>query len=317
MENMSLRNLRRSLWPRAVSTRAGCRIGVSLIVLAATGCCTTPAVRDDETLETQKIARDFMHLQYEQKDLRGAKAKYYSPDFIQHNPQIANGRKGDQDFIAAREQRDPGHFLPLEQWVNKIDHVLVDGKYFAIHHRLYTSAQDRGRVFLDIWRVENGKMVEHWDVIQDIPEQAKNDNTMWGDLVPSRRPTGSDPSPQSVIRDYLRIGLEQGEPYAAAEKYLADDFRQHSPHIPDGKAAALAYFAARAALAPAQPRISSVSHIVSDNDLVLVTRHVTTGPQDRGSMYADLFKVQRGKIVEHWDVIQSVPAESVNGNSMW
>jgi predicted SnoaL-like aldol condensation-catalyzing enzyme len=292
-------------------------IAVSMLLLPGAGCRIAPPERDVDTLETERIARDFMHLQYEEKNLIGAKAKYYSPDFTQHNPEIANGRTGDQNFIAAREQRDPEHFLPIEQWVNKIDHVLIDGKLFAIHHRLYTSPQDRGRVFLDIWRTENGKMVEHWDVIQAIPENALNDNDMWGDLLPRKPAAARDPLPQSVIRDYLRMGLEQGDPRAAAEKYLADDFRQHSPHIADGKAAALAYFAARAALPAAASRVSSVSHILSDKDLVLVTRHVTTGPQDRGFMYADLFRVRQGKIVEHWDVIQAVPAESVNGNHMW
>ena len=296
-------------------------IGASLLLLV--GCRNAPPGRnapsapDPYSEETRTIARDFMHLQYEEKNLKGAKAKYYTPDFIQHNPEIASGVHGDQKFIDARQQRDPVHYLPIEQWVNKIDHVLVDGKYFAIHHRLYTSPQDRGRVFLDIWRVENGKMVEHWDVIQGIPEEAKNANSMCGDLSAGGAPAPDDPSPEAVIRGYLDVGLAQNNPGAAAEKYIADDFRQHSPHIADGKSALVEYFKSRTADPNSPARSSYVSHILSDADLVLVLRHVVNGPEDRGVMYADLFRVRRGKIVEHWDVIQAVPEKSVNGNTMW
>ena len=65
------------------------------------------------------------------------------------------------------------------------------------------------------------------------------------------------------------------------------------------------------------PRFNYVSHIISDGDLVLVTRHTGAGPDDRGFMYADLFRIRAGKIFEHWDVIQPVPATTVNGSKMW
>lgn len=290
---------------------------ITVWALLLVACRETPPERAASDVETREIARDFMHLQYDEKDLKGAKAKYYTADFIQHNPEIANGVRGDQSFIDARRQRDPSHYLPIDQWINKIDHVMVDGKLFAIHHRLYTSPQDKGRVFMDIWRVENGKMVEHWDVIQAIPDEAKNGNSMWGDLMPNSPPGAHDPAPESVIRDYLRIGLTQNDPSSAAERYIADDFRQHSPHIADGKAALIDYFKNRLASQDSSLRVSYVSHILSDADLVLVLRHTVNGPGDRGSMYADLFRVRKGTIVEHWDVIQAVPETSVNGNTMW
>ncbi|SKW40691.1 Uncharacterised protein [Mycobacteroides abscessus subsp. massiliense] len=54
-----------------------------------------------------------------------------------------------------------------------------------------------------------------------------------------------------------------------------------------------------------------------DGDLVYLHVHSTNDPQDRGQAVVDIFRVDGGKIVEHWDVIQDVPAESANGNTMF
>ncbi len=290
---------------------------IGLIAAASLAAPAFGAAKVDHRAETYAVARQFMRMQYELHDMKGAKSRFYSPDFIQHNQEIKNGVLGDQDFIEARQKREPDKYLPVEQWTNVIDHLLVQDKYFAIHHHVFTHPNDKGRVFMDIWRVENGKMVEHWDVIQPVITEPLNRNTMWKDGVKPRPPRPGEPSPEAVIRDYLRIGQDQGDAKRAAELYIADRFIQHSPHIADGKPALIAYFAKRQA-APAGPkRISSVSHIVADGELVLVTRHVMQAPGDKGTMYADLFRVQGGKIVEHWDVIQAVPEVSVNGNTMW
>ena len=267
--------------------------------------------------ETRAIAKDFVQTLFVQHDVKRAYGKYMTADFIQHNPEIKNGLAGDDEFLEGRREREPEKYLPVEQWRDVIDHVMVDDKYFAVHHHVYTSPTDRGRVFLDIWRVENGKLVEHWDVIQPVPEKTASGNPMWGDLVKPMAPARGDPSPEAVVRGYIQVGLMEHRPRDAAEQYLHPNVRQHSPTIADGKQAALQYFASRYPGAEAKQRTSAVSHIIVDGDLVLVHRHVTTGPGDRGTMYADLFRVQKGKIVEHWDVIQPVPPTSVNGNTMW
>ena len=60
-----------------------------------------------------------------------------------------------------------------------------------------------------------------------------------------------------------------------------------------------------------------MKHLVSEGDLVVVHSLFRSGPQDRGQAIMDLFRVEQGKIVEHWDVIQQVPAETANGNTMF
>jgi predicted SnoaL-like aldol condensation-catalyzing enzyme len=58
--------------------------------------------------------------------------------------------------------------------------VFADGNYVILHSRWHgLSDNPRGEAVVDIFRLENGKMVEHWEVIQPIPEMAANNNTMF------------------------------------------------------------------------------------------------------------------------------------------
>ena len=57
--------------------------------------------------------------------------------------------------------------------------------------------------------------------------------------------------------------------------------------------------------------------MISEGDLVVVHSKFTTGPDDRGQAIIDIFRIAGGKIVEHWDVIQQIPDQTANGNTMF
>ncbi|MDR2281188.1 MAG: nuclear transport factor 2 family protein [Gordonia sp. (in: high G+C Gram-positive bacteria)] len=100
-----------------------------------------------------------------------------------------------------------------------------------------------------------------------------------------------------------------------AAAVVDDDYKQHNPQVPDGKAPFVSYFAD---YFRTNPRASNrIVRSATDADLVYLHVHSTSGPADRGQAVVDIFRVADGKIVEHWDVIQDVPAESANGNSMF
>ncbi|MGM3390007.1 ester cyclase [Stutzerimonas stutzeri] len=100
-----------------------------------------------------------------------------------------------------------------------------------------------------------------------------------------------------------------------AARVVADDYKQHNPDVPDGKAPFTAYFAGFFKENP-ESRARIVRSATAD-DLVYLHVHSTKGPHDRGQAVIDIFRVDRGVIVEHWDVIQDVPAEAANGNTMF
>ena len=93
-------------------------------------------------------------------------------DYKQHSPEFADGKaafkNGVTDFLKA--------------YLNStavVKHIGSDADLVFIHNHIKLNKEDRGQAAVDIFRIKDGKIVEHWDVIQDIPEKAANDNTMF------------------------------------------------------------------------------------------------------------------------------------------
>ncbi|PPC61996.1 hypothetical protein C1Y41_14475 [Pantoea sp. ICBG 1758] len=100
-----------------------------------------------------------------------------------------------------------------------------------------------------------------------------------------------------------------------AAKVVADNYRQHNPEVPDGKAPFVDYFTGFFRDNP-QSHARIVRSAV-DGDLVWLQVHSVNNNHDRGQAVLDIFRVSEGKIVEHWDIIQNVPEQSANGNTMF
>lgn len=100
-----------------------------------------------------------------------------------------------------------------------------------------------------------------------------------------------------------------------AARVVAEDYIQHNPDVPDGKAPFVGYFASFFKENP-ESRARIVRSATAD-DLVYLHVHSTNGPNDRGQAVIDIFRVANGMLVEHWDVIQDVPADAANDNTMF
>lgn len=96
---------------------------------------------------------------------------------------------------------------------------------------------------------------------------------------------------------------------------LAPDYIQHNPGVPDGRAPVVEYFSRYFKTHPDYR--SEIMRSAADGDLVWLHVHSTEGDDDPGSAVVDIFRVDDGKIVEHWDVIQPVPDKSANDNTMF
>ncbi|MDC7745608.1 MULTISPECIES: nuclear transport factor 2 family protein [Rhizobium] len=100
-----------------------------------------------------------------------------------------------------------------------------------------------------------------------------------------------------------------------AASVVADDYRQHNPQVPDGKKPLISFFSGFFK-GNAQSK-AEIVRSAADGDLVWLHVHATNGADDRGQAIVDIFRVKDGKIVEHWDVIQAVPNEAANKNTMF
>ena len=92
--------------------------------------------------------------------------------YTQHSPGFVDGKKAFRDGIT-------GFLKEFPESSAEIKHIGADGDLVFIHNHIKLNPKDRGQAAVDIFRVRDGKIVEHWDVIQDIPEKAENPNTMF------------------------------------------------------------------------------------------------------------------------------------------
>lgn len=125
----------------------------------------------DTDIDNRAVITEFADLFYEQRDVAEAFQRYVVPDYIQHNPGIANGRDA---AIAALQPMfsEPGREF-------RVLRILVDGHMAVIHVHAIPEPGARGASVFDMYRIEDGMIVEHWDVIQPVPENSANPHPMF------------------------------------------------------------------------------------------------------------------------------------------
>lgn len=117
-----------------------------------------------------KIVADYLETVFNQKDLAKAET-FWGDDMIQHNPTMPNGLEVPRGFI----QSPDAQAMSYERGV-----IMQDGDLVMVHGR-YNNWSGKTMIAVDIFRLENGKVVEHWDVMQEeVPaNESANGNAMF------------------------------------------------------------------------------------------------------------------------------------------
>jgi predicted SnoaL-like aldol condensation-catalyzing enzyme len=113
-------------------------------------------------LSARDIVLDFYEAALNEKDVEKAK-KFLGDTYIQHNPWVTDGPEGLLRFVRFRRENFP-------QSRNEVKMVIAEDDLVVLHVHSVLVPGTPGRHIVDIFRVDGGKVVEHWDVIQDIPE---------------------------------------------------------------------------------------------------------------------------------------------------
>ena len=122
------------------------------------------------TTEANKAAVvAFYELAFNQREPQQAVARYMGARYRQHNPEVADGPAGFVAFASGFTRAHPQLHLEIKR-------VLADGEFVVLHVHARMSPEDRGAVAIDIFRLEDGKIVEHWDAVQPIAEQPMHAN---------------------------------------------------------------------------------------------------------------------------------------------
>jgi predicted SnoaL-like aldol condensation-catalyzing enzyme len=127
---------------------------------------------NDQVEANKRIIREWHELAIDQRKPEEAVAKYIGPNYRQHNPGAGNGP---EPFIQTVKQLT--QIFPELRMEPK--RIIAEGDLVVLHSHLILKPGDRGSAVVDIFRLENGKIVEHWDVVQEVPEKSANNNTMF------------------------------------------------------------------------------------------------------------------------------------------
>jgi len=115
--------------------------------------------------------------------------------------------------------------------------------------------------------------------------------------------------------NFYDMMFNQGKPREAIEKFTGDEYIQHNPEVADGKEAFISYFERMQKEYPGKK--TTFKKVIGENNMVMLHCH-QQWPDDHDYAGIDIFRFDdNGKIVEHWDVLQVIPATSNNDNSMF
>jgi predicted SnoaL-like aldol condensation-catalyzing enzyme len=119
----------------------------------------------------KKAVLEFYDKGLNQKDFEAA-SKYLGPRYVQHNPTAPDGIEGFRTFVGFLRDKFPDAHSEIKQ-------VFADGDMVILHVHAVREKGTRGNAIIDMFKLENGKIVEHWDVIQPVPEKSANGNGMF------------------------------------------------------------------------------------------------------------------------------------------
>ncbi|MEM1185927.1 MAG: nuclear transport factor 2 family protein [Planctomycetota bacterium] len=219
--------------------------------------------------------------------------------YVQHNPNAPTG----PEFILEMQPvlKEAGFGLELHR-------MFHDGP-FVVTHITFSNAAALGAdtvVVFDIWKVVDGRIDEHWDCIAPLSMNPVGGRTQTDGSfkVTDLHATESN---KAVVNDFVSSVLVGGQ-WALVSTFLRDGlFCQHNPLFDDGLES----------LVETRRKVTyrKVHRLLGEGNFVLA--------QCEGEIEAkpfaiyDLFRLDDGKIVEHWDVWQEIPAESANDNGMF
>lgn len=220
---------------------------------------------------------------------------YINPNkYIQHNLGVADGLEGFGALVA---------ILPEDTTAKNI-RAFEDGDYVFMHNEYNFFGP---KVGFDIFRFEEGLIVEHWDNLTVTAEDVNPSGRSQLDGTVKLLDLDKTEENKTLVKNMVRDVLMGAAPEKTTDYISTDKYFQHNTGVADGLDG---LGAALAALAEAgTPMIYAKNHMVlgEGNFVLAVSEGEFLG---KHVSFYDLFRIEDGKIVEHWDVIEEMPLES-------
>ncbi len=225
---------------------------------------------------------------------------YINPNkYIQHNLTVADGLSG---FKALLQQ------LPPNSAKVKTVRTFQDGNYVFTHTEYNIFGEKIG---FDVFRFEDGKIVEHWDNLQEAIGPNPSGHTMTDGATEIKDLDKTEVN-KTLVKNFVDDILVNGKMEKLAGYFDGDNYIQHNPKIAD-KVSGLGDAIARLAAQRLTVKFDKIHMVLGEGNFVLViSEGHLAGQYDA---FFDLFRVENGKIVEHWDTIEAMPAKETWKNN--
>jgi len=227
--------------------------------------------------------------------------QYFAPDYIQHNPSFANGIEAQRQVI--------GFLSGNEGFKAEYIRVIADDDMVAIHGR-YEGFGPTAMIGFDVFRVEDGLIAEHWDNL--IPEAAPNPSGHT-QIDGATEITDLDKTEdnKSVVTDFITRSLINHEDVDITQYISPVTYTQHNPMVADGLEG-FGAFMGQLAEQGITMEYDTLHYVIGEGNFVLTMSEGSLG--DAPQAFYDLFRLDDGLIVEHWDIITPMPGDDAPHN---
>jgi len=276
------------------------RLGIAAVsTLAFAACAMTAQASNEEPIMSDR-KQQVVELLKSIETGDGKPLAYINPDkYVQHNLAVGDGMAGLRVLFQS---------LPKGSARVNTLRVFQDGD-FVFAHTEYNFFGPK--VGFDIFRFEDGKIVEHWDNLQETAANpGPSGHTM---LDGSTTASGLDQTEanKALMQTYMD-DLLHGRKDRFAGYFDGNNYIQHNPLVADNLTGLFAGLQALAKQGLAV-KYERVHKVLGEGNFVLVVAEGSFG--GRSSSYYDLYRIQNGKIAEHWDTIEPIPPRDEWKNS--
>jgi predicted SnoaL-like aldol condensation-catalyzing enzyme/heme-degrading monooxygenase HmoA len=221
---------------------------------------------------------------------------YINPEkYIQHNLAVGDGLQG---FGEVMQHAPEGGFKA------NVIRAFEDGDYVFTQTEYDFFGPKAG---FDVFRFEDGKIVEHWDNLLEVQKPNPSGRTQF-DGATAITDLDKTAANKNTIREFIEKVLLNHEMDKVATYINPDNYLQHNPAVADGLEGfgeAMKYFAENGLVM----EYTKLHKVLGQGNFVLTMSEGTFGKGEHTAFY-DLFRLENGQIVEHWDVIAPIPSES-------
>jgi predicted SnoaL-like aldol condensation-catalyzing enzyme len=224
-------------------------------------------------------------------------------NYIQHTPVVPNGRKGLEILVSKIKKQE----IPAPKITNV--RTFSDGNFVILHHDVMWP--DRKAMF-EIFRMDNGLAAEHWSGIMNHPEKTANGHTMLDGATDITDRSNTETN-KAFAKSFVETVLIKGQ-FDKILDYYHPNIIQHNPFI-DNSVQGLIKGIENLQTQGITIEIQKIWNVFGEGNFVLIcSEGLFTG---KPTAFFDLFRIENGKIVEHWDVLQEIPVKSAHENGFF